>query len=84
MDIAFFTGLAAGFLTTAAFIPQAFKIWQTKSARDVSLPAFAAFTAGVLLWLSYGILRQEAPIIVWNAITLVLAGAILAMKIRFG
>lgn len=84
MDSTLLTGLAAGFLTTVAFIPQAHKIWKTRSARDVSLPAFAAFTAGVVLWLAYGILRQEAPIIVWNAITLALAGAILAMKIRFG
>ena len=60
------------------------KIWTTKTARDVSLPTFAAFALGVGLWLAYGIVRQEPPIIVWNAITLVLAGAILAMKLKFG
>ena len=77
-------GLAAGFLTTIAFIPQVLKIWKSKSARDVSLPMFVAFTIGVALWLAYGILNQELPIIVWNAVTLVFAAAILGMKLKFG
>ena len=77
-------GYAAGFLTTVAFIPQVVKIWKAKSAKDVSLPTFVAFTIGVSLWLAYGILNQEMPIVVWNAVTLILAGAILVMKIRFG
>jgi len=77
-------GFAAGFLTTIAFVPQAAKIWKAKSAKDVSLPTFIAFTVGVSLWLAYGILQSEIPIIVWNAVTLVLAGAILAMKVKFG
>lgn len=77
-------GFAAGLLTTIAFIPQVVKIWRSKSAADVSLVTFIAFAVGVALWLAYGILRQEPPIILWNAVTLVLAGAILAMKVRFG
>jgi MtN3 and saliva related transmembrane protein len=77
-------GLAAGFLTTIAFIPQVRQIWRTRSAKDISLPAFAAFTLGVGLWFAYGILMDNAPMILWNGVTLVLAGAILAMKLRFG
>ena len=77
-------GFAAGLLTTIAFVPQVLKIWRTRSAADVSLATFIAFTVGVGLWLAYGIARQEPPIILWNAVTLVLAGAILAMKLRFG
>ena len=84
MDTATWIGLAAGLLTTAAFVPQVVKIWKTKSARDISLHTFALFTLGVGLWLAYGIVKQEPPIIFWNAVTLVLAGAILAMKVRFG
>jgi MtN3 and saliva related transmembrane protein len=84
MDIALAIGLAAGFLTTIAFVPQAWKIWKSKSARDVSLPTFIAFTAGVALWVAFGILRGEAAIVVWNAVTLAIAGAILWMKMRFG
>jgi MtN3 and saliva related transmembrane protein len=84
MDTGDLVGLAAGFLTTLAFVPQVLKIWRSRSARDVSFTTFATFTAGVALWLAYGILRDEVAIILWNAVTLVLAGAILAMKHRFG
>jgi len=76
-------GLAAGFLTTAAFVPQVWKIYKTKSAKDVSLPAFLAFAVGVALWFAYGILKKEPPISIWNGITLALAIAIVVMKIRY-
>jgi MtN3 and saliva related transmembrane protein len=84
MDLNSLVGLSAGFLTTIAFVPQVTKIWKTRSAKDVSLPTFIAFTIGVALWLAYGLLEREPPIIVWNAVTLVLAGAILTMKLKFG
>ena len=84
MDLAAWVGYAAGFLTTISFIPQALKIHRTRSARDVSGKMFVAFTVGVALWLAYGIVKGEVPIIVWNAVTLALAGWILAMKVRFG
>jgi MtN3 and saliva related transmembrane protein len=84
MDMTLTVGLSAAFLTTIAFLPQALKIWKTKSAKDVSLHTFLAFTAGVALWLVYGILRQELPLILSNGVTLALAGAILTMKLRYG
>jgi MtN3 and saliva related transmembrane protein len=84
MDMTNLVGLSAGFLTTVAFVPQVTKVWKEKSAKELSLPTFIAFTIGVAMWLAYGILKQEIPIIVWNGATLVLAGAILAMKLKFG
>ena len=84
MELPNILGTLAGFLTTIAFVPQVLRVWRSRSARDLSLHTFATFTAGVALWLAYGILRDEAPIIVWNAITLALAATILGMKLRFG
>lgn len=83
MDNAQWVGLAAGLLTTFAFIPQVLKIWRTRSAKDISLRMYIAFSIGVAMWLVYGILKQKPPIILWNAVTLVLAIAIVAMKLRF-
>jgi MtN3 and saliva related transmembrane protein len=77
-------GSAAATLTTTAFIPQALKVWHTRHTADISLGMYAMFTLGVALWLAYGILLQAWPIIVANSITLLLAGAVLAMKLRFG
>jgi MtN3 and saliva related transmembrane protein len=84
MDTTTLLGLVAGFLTTIAFVPQVTKIWKEKSAKDVSLPTFLAFSLGVALWMVYGIIKQEPPIVLWNAVTLVLSGAIVAMKLKFG
>lgn len=84
MDLPLWIGSIAGCLTTVAFVPQVYRIWRTRSARDVSLHTYVVFTIGVALWLVYGILRREPPIIAWNAVTLALAGAILWMKRRFG
>lgn len=77
-------GFVAALLTTVAFLPQALKVWQTRSAKDVSLGMYLLFTFGVALWLIYGVLLNSWPIIVSNVVTLVLAGIVLAMKLRFG
>jgi MtN3 and saliva related transmembrane protein len=77
-------GFVAGVLTTAAFIPQVLKIRRTRSARDISLGMYTAFTTGVVLWLVYGVALGSTPIIVANVFTLVLALAVLVMKLRYG
>lgn len=77
-------GSVAATLTTGAFIPQALQVWRTRHTADISLGMYALFTLGVALWLSYGILLQSWPIIIANCITLLLAGAVLAMKLKFG
>jgi len=77
-------GAVAGTLSTIAFVPQAWRIWKTRSARDLSLAMYLIFTSGVALWLLYGIVLGALPIIVCNGLTLALAGAVLAMKLKFG
>nr|MBI3613744.1 SemiSWEET transporter [Nitrospirota bacterium] len=84
MDTIMLLGLAAGTLTTVAFYPQLIKTWKTKSARDMSFGMLATFCIGVFLWLVYGLLIHSIPVIVANVVTLVLAGAILALKIKYG
>lgn len=76
-------GIAAAVLTTAAYAPQVFKVWRTRSTRDVSLAMFLMMVSGITLWLVYGLLIGDLPLIVANAVTLVLATAILVAKIRF-
>lgn len=76
-------GLIAGSLTTIAFVPQVVKIWRSKHAHDISLAMFSLFSVGVALWIVYGLIIDSLPVILSNAVTLVLALAILAMKLRF-
>lgn len=77
-------GSVAATLTTTAFIPQAWQVWRTRHTADISLGMYTLFTLGVVLWLSYGILLSAWPIIIANCVTLLLAGAVLVMKLRFG
>jgi len=84
MDLTMIMGLLAGTMTTIAFLPQLIQTWKTRSAKDVSLGMFLIFTTGVVLWVIYGLMIQSLPIIAANTVTLVLAGAILVLKFRFG
>ncbi len=74
-------GFAAAALTTIAFLPQAAQSWKTRDLSGVSLPMYSLFTAGVVCWLTYGILIGAWPIIVANVITLALAGSVLVLKL---
>lgn len=76
-------GMAAALLTTAAYAPQAIKAWQSRSTKDVSLAMFTMMVTGITLWLIYGILINDIPLILANAVTLIFASAILVAKIRF-
>lgn len=77
-------GYLAGALTTFSFLPQVWKTLRERHTEDISLAMYALFCAGVALWTLYGLLMQSPPMVIANAITLLLAGAVLVMKIRGG
>lgn len=77
-------GYVAATLTTASFVPQALLIYKTRNVAGISLGMYGAFTVGIALWLVYGLLLRAWPIVGANLVTLVLALAILSMKIRYG
>ena len=84
MDISFIIGIASGTITTISFLPQVIKTHKTKHTKDLSLGMLALFALGVALWFIYGLLIDELPVILANAVTLVLVSYILFMKIRHG
>ena len=77
-------GFAAATCTTVAYAPQAIKAWKTRSTGDISLGMFLVMVLGLALWLIYGLLSGDAPLIASNAVTMLLAGGILVMKLRYG
>ena len=84
MDKVTFLGLAAACCSTAAFLPQVIKTWRTRSTSDISLGMFLMLVSGIVLWLAYGIIQQDLPLIVANTVTLVFAATILYFKVRHG
>ncbi|MBB4369609.1 MtN3 and saliva related transmembrane protein [Bradyrhizobium sp. cir1] len=77
-------GFAAATCTTVAYAPQAIKVWKTRSTGDISLGMFLVMVLGLALWLIYGLLSGDGPLIASNAVTMLLAGGILVMKLRYG
>jgi MtN3 and saliva related transmembrane protein len=75
-------GYVAAFCTTCSFVPQVVCILKTRDTRSISIGMYTTFVMGVFLWLIYGMYVRDTPIIVANAITLLLAAIILALKIR--
>jgi len=75
-------GYAAAFCTTVAFLPQAIKIIRDRDTRSLSLGMYLIFTAGLLLWLIYGLMKDDRALIFANAITLLLSVVILGLKVR--
>ena len=83
MDSITILGLVAGTLTTASFLPQLVKVWKSRSTKDISLLMYSVICTGILLWVIYGFLIGSLPVIVANAVTLLIATAILILKIRY-
>lgn len=76
-----FIGLAAGSLTTLAFLPQVIRVFKTRSVKDISLSMYLIFCTGVCLWLAYGFLINSYSLIIANGMTLILSGIVLVMKL---
>ena len=83
MQLSDMIGYAAAALTTASFVPQAVHTFKTKDVRGISLTMYSTFVVGISLWLVYGLLLNAWPIVIANTVTLTLAAAILAMKLKY-
>lgn len=82
MDITSIIGNIAAALTTISFLPQAIKTIKTKDTGGLSLPMYFMFVSGVSLWLIYGMMNKQMPIIIGNLVTLLLAGIILGFMLN--
>lgn len=77
-------GLLAAVSTTAGFLPQAIKTIKTKQTKDLSLGMYILMAFGLFCWLVYGILLNDLPLILANAISFTLTVVILVLKIKHG
>ena len=77
-------GFAAAVVTTLCWLPQAIKTIRTRDTRSLSLLTQSGLLLGVILWLAYGLLTGDAPLIFANTITFVLIATIFVMKLRYG
>lgn len=80
MDFIQIIGFGAAIVTTAANIPQAYKIIKSKSTKDISTVTYSMLGVGFALWITYGVLQQDYPIIIANGISLLVCISILLLK----
>jgi MtN3 and saliva related transmembrane protein len=76
-------GLAAGTISSITFLPQVIRIWQTKSAKDLSAPMLFLLILGVSMWLAYGIIIKNTPVIYTNSMVLLMSFIMLFFKWKF-
>ncbi len=82
-DLTSIIGLVAGICTTAAVIPQIWKAWKTKKVKDVSPGMFIVLLIGLLLWVIYGVMQNDVPIIATNGLALALNGFMLFLMLKY-
>ena len=82
--ISLIIGILAGFLCTISFVPQIVRIFKTRHTRDLSLITFSILCLGVFLWLIYGILIKDLPVVLANSVILILCSLIVVMKVKYG
>lgn len=78
-----YIGWIAAALTTLSFLPQAVKTVKDKNTSGISLSMYSMFTAGVFLWLVYGVIIGDFPLALANFITFIFAAIILYMKLKY-
>ena len=75
-------GLAAGLCTSLSFVPQVLKAWREGDTQAISMRMYVASLIAYGLWIGHGLLIASVPVVLFNVINVVLAGIILALKLR--
>jgi MtN3 and saliva related transmembrane protein len=77
-------GFLGGLLTTISMIPQLWRLFEFRKARDISLTFVVLFEAGIFFWLFYGLMLKLEAIIFWNSVAFMLGGGLIVGKLKWG
>lgn len=76
-------GFFAAILTTAAFLPQVYKTWNTKDVSGLSLPMLILFFVGIVAWLVYGVYKESPSMILANSVTIISTFLLIFFKLKY-
>jgi MtN3 and saliva related transmembrane protein len=76
-------GYVAGFCTTMSFVPQVLRAWRTRHVDDIAWGWLLVFQFGLALWLAYGVVLHNWPMILANSVTIALCTMLMLMKYRY-
>ena len=77
-------GFVAGALVTCSIIPQLIRVFQLRSAREISMLFTTLLLLGVITWLAYGVSLRLTPVILWNSVGAILVAILLYAKLKYG
>ena len=77
-------GFVGGGLITCSLIPQVYRVFKLRSAREISLLFNILLLLGLIFWIAYGVSFQLVPVILWNAVALLLVIGLLFAKLKYG
>ena len=83
MMVVEFIGFMAALFGTIGFLPQVIKTWKTRSADDLSMGTIIILLIGVFLWLLYGLINKDRPLIFANGLTMIFVSFLLYFKVKF-
>lgn len=83
MDLTPYVGYVAGAMTVVSYAPQAVRAWKTHEVKDLSWAMLALLVLAGVLWITYGIVSSQLPVVLTNVGTVALTAAILVAKIRY-
>ena len=83
MEFVTIIGLIATIITTISLFPQLLRILKTKSTKDISMVMYSVFCVGVFLWIVYGVLLSDLPIMIANALAFTQGVIILLLKLKY-
>ncbi len=83
MDFTQIIGITAGILTASSLLPQIAKTLKEKKAEDVSLTMLFVLQAGLILWIVYGIRREDIPIIATNCFSLLVNIFMVVLRFKY-
>ena len=83
MELDLIIGIIGAILSSISFLPQVVQIWKTKSADDLSMATIVLLASNGTSWLMYGILKDAMPLVITNAIVLIMLLLIIFLKIKY-
>jgi len=84
MDLTLIIGLIAASLTTFAFLPQSIKAIKSRHTKDLSLPMLIMLEIGVIIWIIYGYILTDIPLLFANSVSFIFISITLVVKLKYG
>ena len=76
-------GILGGILTAVSMLPQVFKIAKEKKAEEVSIVMLSILLMGIAVWILYGILKSDLPIIFTNIFSFLVNVVLIGLRIKY-